>query len=204
MFRWYLLVSVLFIAGCGGKPSNEPTASEQALIQGELTESSYRDAVANILPQLRAAISDPELTEERLDRNARQIEALIELGGRLNLDKSELSEAELSSALGANYTRKAGFHSDNAREAGAFASAGFRYLDRAVAKYPNNINARINRGLTSASLPEFMNKSTVAIEDLRVVVASPEFVKLSPDLQTRVKSVLHVVESRAKGAPLRN
>jgi len=198
MFYRYLLPAVFMsVASCGAAPNGESTASEKVVIQGELTENSYRDAVTKTLAQAKAAISDPTLKEERLDKNLVQLETLIGLESRLNVDKSELSDAELMSTLGAMYARKAGFHSDNANQAGTLAATGFRYLDRAVSKYPNNLTARINRGLTCAKLPDFMNKAEVARDDLLLVVKSPEFARLTPELQGHVKSVLQAVEGRA-------
>jgi hypothetical protein len=202
MFQRCLLLAILLsVVGCGRSASDAPAASEQALIQGELTEGSYRDAATKELAEAQAALVDPALTEEKLDKHLARIETLNGLANKLNVDKSKLSEAELMSTLGAMYARKAGFHSDNGEQAGALASSGFRYLDRAITKYPDDITARVNRGLTCANVPEFMNKTEVARDDLRFVVESPAFAKLRPELQARVKSVLHEVEGRlARGA----
>jgi hypothetical protein len=139
---------------------------------------------------------DPALTEVQLDQHLARIETLIGLENKLNVDKSKLDDAELMSTLGAMYTRKAGFHAGNTEQAGAYVSSGFRYLDRAITKYPDNITARINRGLTCANVPEFMNKTEVARDDLRWVAESPDFAQLAPELQARVKSTLHDVEGR--------
>jgi hypothetical protein len=201
MFHRYLLLAfILSVASCGAPPSAEPTASEKALIQGDLTENSFRDAVARVLPEARAAMSDQALTEDRLDKEIAKVEALVSLAKRLNVDMSQLSDAELTSTLGAMYTRKAGFHSDNAEQAGALAESGFRYLDRAVGKYPDNLTARINRGLTCADVPEFMNKAEVAQDDLRFVLQSPAYTGLPTQLQVRVKSTLQEVERRLADA----
>ena len=203
--RSLLIVLTLSVVGCGKAPSNDvPAASQQALIHGELTPSSYREAAATVLAQAIAAMSDPAVTEQTLDKSVAQIETLMGLESKLSVDKSQLSDAELMSTLGALYTRRAGLHPDNTEQASALASAGFRYLDRAISKYPNNITARINRGLTCASVPEFMNKTDVARDDLRWVVDSAEFATLTPEVQARVKATLQEVEKRLGRGASRN
>ena len=194
--RCLLIAIILSAVGCGKPPADAPAANEQSLIQGELTQDSYRDAATKVLAEAVAAVSDPALSEEKLDRSIAQIETLMKLSGKLNVDKSQLNEAELMSTLGALYTRKAGFHADNTEQAGALAASGFRYLDRAIIKYPNNMTARINRGVTCANVPEFMNKTEVARDDLRFVVESPDFAALTPELQAHVKTSLREVEGR--------
>ena len=196
IYRSLLLALVLSVVGCGKPSSDVPAASQQALLHGELTQSSYREAAAKVLAEAITALSDPASTQQRLEKNVAQIETLMGLEDKLNVDKSQLSDAELMSTLGALYTREAGLQPDNTQQASALASAGFRYLDRAIAKYPNNITARVNRGLTCASVPEFMNKTEVARDDLQVVVDSADFAALTPELQAHVKSTLHEVEKR--------
>ena len=202
--RCLLIAIVLSLAGCEKPSSSVTTANQQALIQGELTESSYREAAKKVLDEAIAAMSDPGLKEATLDKNVSQIETLIGLENKLGVDKATLSDAELMSSLGALYARKAGMHADNTEEAGALASSGFRFLDRAISKYPDNITARINRGLTCANVPEFMNKTEVARDDLRFAVASPGFAALTPDVQARVKSALGEVEARSGHGAGRN
>lgn len=205
MFQRCLLLAILLsVAGCGKPASDAPATNEQVLIRGELTEGSYRDGATKELAEAQAALVDPGLTEERLDKHLSRIEAINGLANKLNVDKSKLREPELMSTLGAMYVRKAGFHSDNGEQAGALASSGFRFLDRAITKYPDDITARINRGMTCANVPEFMNKTEVARDDLRFVVESPAFAKLTPELHARVKSVLHEVEGRLARAAVQN
>jgi hypothetical protein len=197
MFQRYLLLALLLsVVGCGKSTSNAPAESEQTLIQGELTQESFNEAAKKELAEAQAALVDPALTEETLDQHLTRIEELSSLSNKINVDKSKLSEAELVSTLGSLYVRKAGFHAKNGAQAGALAASGFRDLDRAIAKYPDNMTARINRGMTCANVPEFMNKSEVARDDLRFVVGSPEFANLGPDQQAQVKSLLRDVEGR--------
>ncbi|RMG39329.1 MAG: hypothetical protein D6732_04315, partial [Methanobacteriota archaeon] len=121
---------------------------------------------------------------------------LIALGKTISGDTSKFKEAELLSTLGAMYARKAAFNSTNPRKAGTYTSIGFRYLDRAIIKYPENITARINRGITASSVPEFMHKTDVAKEDLTFVIQSTSFANLPSTLRTRIKSTLDKINNR--------
>lgn len=191
------LIVALAVAGCDQESTSETSAMQaQVEIQGELNEASYRQAAEKVLVETRQSISDPALTEDRVDAGAARIEALLALADKLDVDKGKLDEAELMSTLGALYTRKAAFHADSPQQAGIYSAKGFRYLDRAVTKYPDNITARLNRGMTSAKVPEFLNKSGVARDDLRFVLGRPEFAKLSPSLQANVRAALVEVEAR--------
>jgi hypothetical protein len=51
---------------------------------------------------------------------------------------------------------------------------GFRTLDDAVARFPNAAVVYLTRGLTAAAVPDFFNKSAVATDDLRRVIAMKE------------------------------
>lgn len=190
------LAVAVVVGGCGKSASDAPQAPAKVEIQGELNEASYKQASAKALAEARQAMSDRALTEDRLDAAAAQIEGLLALAEKLEVDKARLDEAELLSTLGGLFARKAAFHTDKAQEAGAYSAKGFRYLDRAVAKYPDNITARVNRGMTSARVPEFMNKTGIARDDLRFVVGRPEFATLPPGLQASVRTALDEVERR--------
>jgi hypothetical protein len=196
------IVLVMAVAGCGRQSSADASAVPASnVISGPLTEASYDRAAAKTLGEVQASMADPSIAENQLDSEMARIQSLLELSDKLNVDKSKLSDAELTSTLGALYARKAVFHVNNVEEAGALTASGFRYLDRAVAKYPDNLTARINRGITSAKLPAFMNKTDVARDDLSFVVNSPDFGKLSPALQGTIKSLLASVQQRqANGA----
>ncbi len=201
MFKSFLppvitLVVALAAVGCGKSADDASTTQAQVEIQGELNETSYRQAADKALAEARRSVADPALTEDQVDAGAAKIEGLLALADKLDVDKGTLGEAELMSTLGALYTRKAAFHADSPQQAGIYSAKGFRYLDRAVTKYPSNITARLNRGMTSAKVPEFLNKSGVARDDLRFVLGRPEFAKLSPGLQASVRAALAEVEAR--------
>lgn len=184
----------LALSACSQDAGNAVAAPVK--VEGVLTEASYKQAGAQALAQARQVMSDRALTEKRLDAAVAKIEQLLPLADKLGVDKAKLDEAELVSTLGALYARKAGFYANQAQQAGIYSAKGFRYLDRAIAKYPDNLTARLNRGMTSAKVPEFMNKSTVARDDLRFVLNLPEFADLPPGLKASVRTALDEVERR--------
>lgn len=199
MFKAFLhpvaaLVIALVVSACGKSAADAPVAQTNLDISGELNESSYKRAAEKVLAEAHAAISDRALTEDRLDADAARIKALMALADKLDVGRAKLSEAELMSALGALYSRKAAFHIDSPQQAGTYSAQGFHYLDRAVNKYPDNIMARLNRGMTAAKVPEFMNKRAVARDDLRFAINSPRFAELSPGLQANARETLAEVE----------
>ena len=199
MFKSFLpafaaLVIALVVSACGKSTADVAAAQANPGIPAELNESSYKPAVEKTLAEAHAAIADRALTEDRLDANAAAIKALMAQADKLNVDKAKRSDAELMSALGALYTRKAAFHIDSPQQAGTYSAQGFHYLDRAVSQYPDNITARLDRGMTAARVPDFMNKREVARDDLRFATNSPRFAELSPELQARVRETLAEVE----------
>jgi hypothetical protein len=199
MFKSFLhavaaLAIALVVSACGKSAADAPVAQTHLDISGELNESSYKRAAENALAEAHAAILDRALSEDRLDADAATIKSLLALADKLDVEKAKLSEAELMSTLGALYSRKAAFHIDSPQQAGTYSAQGFHYLDRAVSKYPDNITARLNRGMTSARVPEFMNKRTVARDDLRFAIDSPRFAELSPEQQASARETLAQVE----------
>lgn len=197
MFKRYFVIALaLLVVACGKPVVENDSAVIQAVIEGELNEATYNKAAVNALAESRALMANPGLAEEQLDATVAKIESIIALADKLDVDKSRLSEAELSSTLGSLYVRKAAFHADKPREAGIFTSKGFRYLDRAVTKYPDNITARINRGIVSAKVPEFMHKTEVARDDLQFVSDSPGFDRLAPQLKANVTTMLAEMNRR--------
>lgn len=202
MFKFMLppvvaLIAALVAGGCNEKSKNDTAAAQaQVEIQGELNEASYKQAAEKVLAETHQSISDAALTEDRVDAGVAKIEGLLALAGKLDVDKGKLDEAELVSTLGVLYARKAAFHADSPQQAGIYSAKGFRYLDRAVTKYPDNITARLNRGMTSAKVPEFLNKSSVARDDLQYVVERPDFAKLPQGMQASVRAALAEVEAR--------
>jgi hypothetical protein len=195
--RFLILAMALTIVGCGKPATGDGVGRGEDVIEGVLNEVSYKQAATKILADTQKKMADPALTESQLDAKIKKIETLIGLANQLDIDKSKLDEAELMSTLGALYARKAAFHVNSAQQAGALVSKGFRYLDKAISKYPDNITARINRGVTSAKVPEFMNKTEVARDDLEFVLNSPEFSSLTPGLQSDVKALLTELKQRS-------
>jgi hypothetical protein len=188
------LVIALVVSACGKSVADAPVAQANLQLPGELNETSYKQTAEQVLAEAHAAILDRALSEDRLDADAATIKALMALADKLDVDRAKLCEAELMSALGALYSRKAAFHIDSPQQAGTYSAQGFHYLDRAVSKYPDNITARLNRGMTAARVPEFMNKREVARDDLRFATNSLRFAELAPELQARVRETLAEVE----------
>ncbi|MBZ9613156.1 hypothetical protein [Rheinheimera maricola] len=195
MFRKFgIALVVLSLAGCEQPVSTASHADP--LIEGELDQKSYLKAAVVQVAATNQLMADSALTEAQLNTQISQLEQLLTLADQLTLDKALLQEAELMSSLGSLYARKALFYTNNAQQAGSFSARGFRYLDKAVSKYPDNVTARLNRGIVSARVPEFMNKAAIARSDLEFVLQSSEFTKFNPGLQQSVKQMLAEVSSR--------
>lgn len=194
--KFLVAVMVLMAFGCQKPDAQDTTAVATAKVSEDLGAAALNTSVKQTLDECKMLMADANLTEERLDAGITKIETLTGQIDQINADKATLNDAELMSMLGALYVRKAGFNAHNPREAGTLASKGFRYLDRALIKYPDNITARINRGIISARVPEFMNKTEVAREDLDFVVGSTSFANLPPSLQASLKSMQDEVHLR--------
>jgi hypothetical protein len=194
MKAWYLLGLLGVLAGC--EPASSPQTAPAPLLQGELTAERL---VAIVTPQLARAnslMADSALTEAQLDQQISVFSQLLGMAEQLGGDKSRLYHAELLSGFGALHARKAAFYKDKAQQAGSYSAKGYRYLDRAISQYPDNITARINRGLVSAKMPEFMHKTDVAVADLTLVVQSKEFASFSPGLQQQLQQTLADLQQR--------
>lgn len=186
---------VLSLAGCEQQISS-PVSPVAPLIEGELSQVSYLKAALAQVAATNQLMADPALTEAQLNTQIASLEQLLTLADQLQLDKAQLHEAELMSSLGSLYARKAAFYGSSAQQAGSFSAKGFRYLDKAVSKYPQNVTARLNRGIVSVKVPEFMNKAAIARTDLEFVLQSAEFAKLNPGLQQSIKAMLADVTAR--------
>ncbi|OIN54001.1 hypothetical protein [Pseudomonas costantinii] len=191
----------LTLAACGD--AHQVPSSKNAETAAVSASTVPNDPVA-VLANARQATSSAGANEDQLDVAIKQIQALIADGGAERVEAVGHHEAELISTLGALYVRKAVFHVDNARQAGALVATGFRYLDRAVAQFPDNLTARINRGLTCANVPEFMGKAELAREDLRIAAASPGFVRLPAGLQDKVRSTQAMLDQQPAAAHTQN
>jgi len=194
-----LAMTIFMLISCGKPIADTTTTSVPALIQGQLTVGKFVDTAGMLVAQTNNIVSNQELDEEAVKQHIAKVSTLLNMANKLNVEKSHLLEAELLSSLGSLYTKQSVFHSNNVKMAGSLASKGFRYLDKAVNKYPDNVTARLNRGMVSAKVPEFLNKTQVAITDLEFVMAHQAFSHLSPSLQQAVKANLAHMTERMHG-----
>ncbi|MDR2012693.1 MAG: hypothetical protein LBQ20_06585 [Rhodanobacter sp.] len=191
-----IVVLLLGMSGCGKSTPESAGASSQPVIAGEVTQASYDNAVKEILAHAIVLMNSATPTEPELDGDIGKIEALLALSEKNDVDKERTYEAPLMSTLGTLYARKAANNSTDPRIAGALIAKSYRYLDKAISLHPQDLMAKVNRGLVSAKAPDFLGKAEIAHEDLKSVEDDADFGRLSPDLQTAVKQALAEVDSR--------
>jgi hypothetical protein len=191
-----IAVLLLGMSGCGKSTPESVSASSQPVIVGEVTPASYDNAVKETLANAIVLMNSAKPTEPELDADIGKIEALLALSEKNDVDKERTHEAPLMSTLGTLYGRKAANNRSNPRTAGALIAKSYRYLDKAITLHPQDLMAKIDRGLLSARVPDFLGKAEVAHEDLKSVEEHPDFDKLTPDLQNTIKQALAEVDSR--------
>ena len=191
-----IAVLLMAMSGCGKITSKNAGDSSQPVIQGEVTQTSYDNAVKETLAHAVDVITSETLTEQELDGDIGKIEALLALAQVKEVDKERTHEAALLSTEGSLYSVKARIHKNSPRTTGEYIAKSFRYLDKAVSLHPQDLNARINRGIVSSKVPDFLGKTLIAREDLRFVRASADFERLPPKLQETVKQLMVEVDSR--------
>jgi hypothetical protein len=191
----------LLLTGCSKRtPENDSAVKQQPIIQGEATEASYDSAVKKTLAHAIELENQVKPPEADLDADIAKIDALTALAQQKGLDTSHAHDAALMSTEGVLYARKAQINRDNARLGGALMGKSYRYLDRAVSEYPDDLMARINRGMVSAKVPDFMGKDGVAHDDLQFVCNSAEFAHLAPDVRSLMQQTLAQVDARLASA----
>lgn len=181
---------------CSQPPETKESFDTSSLFTGAATPRSFAEQARIMVTEASRIAKDKDTQEATLVLHIEKINAMLSLAKSLQANDEVILVPELLSSLGSLYSKQAMFHSDNAKLAGSYAAKGFRYLDRAVAKYPTNITARLNRGLVSAHVPEFLNKTQVAKDDLEFVVASEGFSNLPKPLQQAIQSTLQLMTSR--------
>ncbi|MFC1884671.1 tetratricopeptide repeat protein [Thermodesulfobacteriota bacterium] len=62
----------------------------------------------------------------------------------------------------------------NFMEKGSYTNRGIAMMDKAVRKAPNNVTIRLTRAYNSKSLPDFLDRKSVAIEDFEHLAAMIE------------------------------
>jgi hypothetical protein len=193
-----IAISALLLAmsGCGQLTSKTAGDVSQPVIQGEVTPTSYDHAVKETLEHAISLITSETPTDQELDVDVGKIEQLLALAQEKDVDKERTHEAALLSTEGSLYAVKARINQNSPRLTGEFISKSFRYLDKAIALHPQDLNARINRGIVSSKVPDFLGKAQVAHEDLLFARDNADFERLSPQLQDTIKRDLAEVDSR--------
>ena len=197
-----IAVLLIAMAGCGKSTSESAGDASHPVIQGEVTPSSYADAAEETLAHALHVINSETPTEKELDGNIGKIEALLALSEAKTLDAGRLHEADLLSTLGSLYAEKARIYKNTPRTGGELIAKSFRYLDKAIRLHPEDLNARINRGIVASNVPEFLGKTAIAHEDLLFVRNNAGFDGLPRGLQDRIKRLLAEVDIRLAKADL--
>ncbi|SFC32259.1 hypothetical protein [Pseudoalteromonas denitrificans] len=76
---------------------------------------------------------------------------------------------EILAAYGNALSYQAIFHQDNLGKMNLLSRKGMRIMDRAIKEAPNNLGARLLRGISYANMPAFLNRSRFASVDLTLV-----------------------------------
>ena len=189
-------VLLIAMAGCGKITPKNAGVSSQPVIQGEVTQTSYADAVEKTLAHAVNVITSETPTEHELDGDIGKIEILLALSKAKDVDMAGTYEADLMSTLGSLYAEKARIYKNSPRTGGELIAKSFRYLDKAISLHPQNINARINRGIVASNVPDFLGKAKIAHEDLLFVRDNADFERLPTKLQDTIKQLLAAVDIR--------
>jgi len=184
-----LLVTSL-IVGCGDnpeikqsttlvskRPANTLSADTTYIQPTELGENPNKQA-ARLTALL--AIDKPSTMHQRLIALTQL--ALFSSDGKQTLAKlSTITDAlkalsndmpndyELMAAYGSALSYQSVFMQDNLGKMNLTARKGMRIMDRAVKQAPNNLGARLLRGVSYANMPSFLNRAQFAIADLALV-----------------------------------
>jgi|GEM_PF-2754473 len=193
-----ILLLLTAISACSKMTADNSGIAPQKVIHGEVNPESYADAAKETLAHAQNLANSEPPPEHELDVDIGKIEALLTLSAQKDLDKEHAYDAALMSTLGSLYARKAQINKNTPRIAGELVAKAFRYLDKAVSLYPQDLGARITRGFVSSKVPDFLGKAEVAYEDLTYVRNSADFSKLPVSLQETIKQSLAEVDSRRR------
>jgi len=145
-------------------------------------------------PAIPAIASEQQALQDRLlsvpanQRNEQQWRqlALVSVALLTSADSPQMAEAELmlsqaQQALpddvllmaieGSLYCIQAGSKQVDGMQAMALLNRGFRQLDRAVMKEPNNVGPRLQRAITASRTPAFLGKRALAQQDYKTLIA---------------------------------
>jgi hypothetical protein len=203
LIRTIALASVLILISACSKVAENPTALAETLIQGDVTPATYAVAARDTLAHATGLMNREASPESAVDADIGKMKSLLALSEQRKLDEKHKYDVALTSSIGALYAQKSKINKNAPRTALEFIEQAFHYMDKAVGMAPQNLDARVRRGLVSATLPGFLGKAEVAQKDLRYVRDNAEFGKLPPNLQASIKRALADVDAElaAEHAP---
>jgi hypothetical protein len=115
-----------------------------------------------LLVQLALLANDKDTRLEQLVALEKSLKAYL---------KQHKQDAEIMAANGSVISLQSLHYKDNLGKMNFLSRKGMRLMDRAVKKYPNNLGARLLRGLSYANMPAFLNRAGFAKTDLELVKA---------------------------------
>lgn len=196
------ILLVILISSCDSKDRDSEGDANSLRRDGLVDErpsdvvQSKNDVAERLVKRAGEILVSENSSVDKLTLAIADIESHLKAIDGLGVEKSELKEAELLASLGSLYAKKASFFSNDILKSGALVSTGFRHLDRSVARYPENITARMNRAVTSLKAPAFLNRIGIAKSDLEYLKSREDFSEWSPDLQSSIETYLSEVYER--------
>lgn len=127
--------------------------------QQEPSDSQQRQY---LLVQLAVLANDKDTRLEQLVALEKSLQAYL---------KQHKQDAEIMAASGSVISLQSLHYQDNLGKMNFLSRKGMRLMDRAVKQYPNNLGARLLRGLSYANMPAFLNRAGFAKTDLELVKA---------------------------------
>ena len=79
------------------------------------------------------------------------------------------NDVEMMAAYGNALSYQAIFYQDNLGKMNLLSRKGMRLMDRAIKQAPNNLGARLLRGISYANMPSFLNRANFAVTDLSII-----------------------------------
>ena len=79
------------------------------------------------------------------------------------------NDVEMMAAYGNALSYQAVFHQNNYGKMNLVSRKGMRLMDRAIKQAPNNLGARLLRGVSYANMPSFLNRANFSVTDLSII-----------------------------------
>lgn len=83
--------------------------------------------------------------------------------------EANTADVEIMAAYGSALSFQAIFYQHNLGKMNFVSRKGMRLMDRAIKQAPNNLGARVLRGVSYANMPDFLNRAQFAVTDLSLV-----------------------------------